>query len=238
MSEISKGPSVELFLEKCKVILEVSRVYQASSQSLLPSADEAGVPSPRVPTFHEQWYAESELTMLEAAVRFIRPLPGAIVEIGCLEGRSTAVIANACYPESVVAVDTWRGSSSEDPGHVTVRIARERDVFATFRDNMRVLTRGNVVPECTDSTDFLQRMEGPIKFCHIDAAHDYATVWETIGRVLPRLVACGVLFGHDYEAAHAGREDLQGGVQRAVCELLPDHVARGNTWWYVHMKRP
>jgi hypothetical protein len=54
--------------------------------------------------------------------------------------------------------------------------------------------------------------------------------------VLPRLVEGGILFGHDYENANIGRADLQGGVQRAVQELLPRHAARGNNWWYVHTK--
>jgi hypothetical protein len=95
------------------------------------------------PVFHEQWYLETELAMLEAATRLVKPLHGAVIEIGCWEGRSGAVIANACYPETLIAVDTWVGSLSEHPEHDTVRIARVRDVFAVFRANMQRLTCGN-----------------------------------------------------------------------------------------------
>jgi hypothetical protein len=236
--EISKGQTTEMFLRKCEEVLEgQGRLPQTLSQR---ATNPGGKDSPsisRVPVFHEQWYTDSELTMLDAAVRFIRPLQGAIVELGCWEGRSTSVIANACFPETVVAVDTWRGSSSEHPEHETVRIARERDVLSIFQENMRVLTRGNVAPKRLEATEFLRQCGGPIKFCHVDAAHDYKTVMATLEGLLARLVPGGVIFGHDYESAHSAREDLSGGVQRAVRELLPEHVSKGNNWWYVNMKR-
>jgi hypothetical protein len=188
------------------------------------------------PIFHEQWYSESELARLDAAVRFVRPLQGAIVEIGCWEGRSTATIANACYPEPVVAVDTWLGSLAEGEQHETVRIARERDVFAIFSENMRAATRGNVVPKRKDAFEYLRIAQHPIKFCHLDASHDYRSVRDELTAVLPRLVPGGVLFGHDYQSAHAKRGDLEGGVERAVKELLPQHLAFGNNWLYVNVR--
>ncbi len=193
--------------------------------------------SEAVPIFREQWYSEPELAMLETATRFVKPLDGAIVEIGCWEGRSTMVIANACYPEVLIAVDTWAGSSSEHPNHDTVRIARARDVFAVFRANMQIATRGNVDLHRSEAITFLKSWQAPIKFCHIDAAHDYDSVRETIELLLPRLVPGAVLFGHDYQSAHAGRADLNGGVERAVRATLPAWVTRGNNWYYVHMQR-
>ena len=234
--EISKGHTVGMFLEKCREVLGQLTPPFTSQNTLdwLPSlkGDSTAVHSSR-PVFHEQWYAEGELTSLEAAVRFVKPLDGAIVELGCWEGRSTAVIANACFPEVVTAVDTWQGSLSESPTHETVRLARERDVFATFQENMRILTSGNVAVQRVNALEFLSRTTAPIKFCHIDAAHDFVSVKETLRCLVPRLVAGGILFGHDFQSAHAGRRDLDGGVERAVRETLPYFVARGNTWSYV-----
>ena len=46
--------------------------------------------SDTAPVYNEQWYSESELAMLEAAAAFVKPLIGAIIEIGCWEGRSAA----------------------------------------------------------------------------------------------------------------------------------------------------
>jgi predicted O-methyltransferase YrrM len=188
------------------------------------------------PVFHEQWYLETELAMLEAATRFVKPLPGAVIEIGCWEGRSAAVIANACYPEVLIAVDTWEGSLSEHPEHDTVRLARARDVFAVFRANMQHLTRGNFECHRLEANTFLKGWKAPIKFCHIDAAHDYDSVRETIELLLPRLIPGEVLFGHDYQSANAGRDDLNGGVERAVRATLPGWVTRGNNWYYVNME--
>jgi hypothetical protein len=187
------------------------------------------------PAFHEQWYLESELAMLEAATRFAKPLQGAVIEIGCWEGRSAAVIANACYSDILIAVDTWAGNVTEHPDHETVRIAKVRDVFATFIANMQRATRGNFECHRSEAIALLKGWTAPVKFCHIDAAHDYDSVRETIELVLPRLVPGAVLFGHDFQSAHAGRDDLCGGVERAVRETLPARVARCNNWYYVHM---
>ncbi len=194
--------------------------------------------SDTAPVYNEQWYSESELAMLEAAAAFVKPLIGAIIEIGCWEGRSAAVIVNACYLEVLIAVDTWAGSISEHPDHDTVRIAQARDVFAAFSANMQSATRGNLDCHRTESVAFLRSWTAPIKFCHIDAAHDYDSVRETIELFLPRLVPGAVLFGHDYQSAHAGRVDLNGGVERAVRARLPAWVTRGNNWYYVNMQSP
>jgi predicted O-methyltransferase YrrM len=235
--EISKRHTVGLFLDKCREVLsrppEVSGVRNASGISRTP--DNRSDATSACPIFHEQWYAESELALLEGAVRFVRPLEGQIVELGCWEGRSTAVIAKACRPETVLAVDTWRGSCSEGAEHETVRLARTRDIFAIFQENMRVLGYGNVTAQRMDVAEFLRQQTAPIKFCHIDAAHDYPSVRDALEYLLPRLVRGAILMGHDYQTAHEGRSDLQGGVQRAVRELLPRHAARGNNWWYVHL---
>jgi hypothetical protein len=72
----------------------------------------------------------------------------------------------------------------------------------------------------------------PVKFCHIDASHDYNSVHRTIAALLPKLVPGGILCGDDFESAHAGRHDLGGGVERAVRELLPGFEVSGNFWWW------
>lgn len=231
--EISKGDTVDLFLTKCREVL----AGPPRKTFIEPAPEPRAAVAPAVPpraVFHEQWYAESELKLLGEAVAKTRELPGQIVEIGCWEGRSTAVIANGCFPERVVAIDSWEGCTAQGPDHETVRIARERDVFAIFEANMRALTNGNVSPLRGDAFEFLRQTTEPIKFCHIDASHDYPSVRETLELLLPRLTPGAVLFGHDYQSAHAGRDDLQGGVQRAVREVLRNHTSVGNTWSYVH----
>jgi SAM-dependent methyltransferase len=182
--------------------------------------------------FHEDWYSAEQLATLVQVSRLTRSLGGTIVEIGCWEGRSTSALANACHPETVWAVDTWLGNIDEDPDHPSVRAARARDVYATFLQNVAALTRGNVQPIRADCHAFLASHPLPVKFCHIDASHDYSSVERTIAALLPLLVPGGVLCGDDFLFAHAGRTDLQGGVERAVRELLPGFDSVGNFWYW------
>jgi hypothetical protein len=181
-------------------------------------------------TFHEQWYADSQLHVLAQTYERTRGLSGAVLEIGCWEGKSAVTLARTCYPEILVAVDTWKGNMDEDPQHPSVLLAGQRDVYATFLDNMKTLTRGNFNPVRQDCHEFLAGFVEPIKFCHIDASHDYASVRRTIEALLPKLVPLGVLCGDDFLSAHAGRADLDGGVERAVRKLLPKFEAVQNFW--------
>ena len=71
------------------------------------------------------------------------------------------MIANACYPEILIAVDTWGGSLSEHPEHDTVRIARVRDVFAAFRANMQRVTCGNFECHRLEAITFLKGWTAP-----------------------------------------------------------------------------
>jgi beta-1,4-mannosyl-glycoprotein beta-1,4-N-acetylglucosaminyltransferase len=180
--------------------------------------------------FHEDWYADDQVLRLAAACERTRGLPGAVLDFGCWEGRSTIAIANACNPEPVIAVDSWAGYANQHPKHETVQLARERDIFAQFARNVETLTAGNVRPERRDAHDFLAEWDGPVKFAHIDASHDYASVRRTIEACLPFVVPGGILCGDDYLTAGMGRGDLDGGVERAVRELLPGFDHTHNFW--------
>src|SRR6516165_6831628 len=96
--------------------------------------------------FHEDWYPETQLSLLAEVYDRVRLLEGAVLEIGCWEGRSTAALARACYPTTLLAIDTWMGNINEDANHPTVQAARDRDVFAIFLANMKALEIHNVSP--------------------------------------------------------------------------------------------
>ena len=123
--------------------------------------------------FNENWYSDDQLANLVKLYDAARPLSGSIIEIGCWEGKSTVGLANTCFPEILVAVDSWAGNTAEEDNHLTVQILKERDVFQTFQNNINTLTKGNVSIQKSDCFDFLATFHGTIKFCHIDAAHDY-----------------------------------------------------------------
>jgi len=182
--------------------------------------------------FHENWYSDEQCQALFNAYGLARELIGDVVEVGCWEGRSTSVLANACYPEPLHAVDTWQGNVDESPDHPTVALAKQRDVYRTFLKNMKSLTLGNVKPHVMRSRDFFARQVKPIKFCHIDASHDYGSVKTDIEGARKHLLPMGVLCGDDFLSASARRHDLQGGVERAVRELLPGFKTAGNFWYW------
>ena len=184
--------------------------------------------------FRENWYPDEQLTLLVQACNVARERQGSILEIGCWEGKSTVALANACYPETLIAIDSWEGNATEGEDHPTVEALAERDVFAAFLANIEEQTQSNVDVRRQDCFEFLGRFDESVKFCHIDAAHDYESVKRTIELLRPRLVDGAVLCGDDYASAHAGREDLDGGVQRAVDELLPGRGASGNFWYWLN----
>ncbi len=183
--------------------------------------------------FNEDWMSEDQVEILRRLIEMAVPKPGRCIEIGCWEGKSTVGLANAVYPERLIAVDSWEGNLTEGANHETVQILKQRDVFGTFRSNIDTLTKGNIEIVKSDCFDFLEKWKEPVKFCHIDAAHDYASVRRTIELLLPWLVPGAIVCGDDYLSAHVGRDDLGGGVQRAVREILPDHVNQGNLWIWV-----
>jgi beta-1,4-mannosyl-glycoprotein beta-1,4-N-acetylglucosaminyltransferase len=180
--------------------------------------------------FHENWYPDDQILRAVDAYERTRSLHGAVVEIGCWEGRSTIALANACHPEPLIAVNTWAGSAAEHVDHVTVRLARQRDVFSQFEKNTRLLTGGNIVPARRDAHDFLADWSGPLKYVHLDASHDYRSVKRTIEACLPFVVPGGVICGDDFQSADLSRVDLEGGVERAVREVLPGFEHTHNFW--------
>jgi len=187
--------------------------------------------------FTENWYSDGQLVDLCRLYDEVRDVPGLIVEFGCWQGKSTVALANACYPDRVRAVDHWRGNIDESPENATVALARERDVYAEFVENIRMYTKGNVDVFRMDWRSFIKelgpRPQNAIKFCHIDASHDYPSVRDNIAAVLPLLASRAVLCGDDFQSASSERFDLHGGVERAVRELLNGFRSNGNLWYWM-----
>ncbi len=187
--------------------------------------------------FNEDWYSNEQCIELAKLVSSIKHLEGDIIEIGCWEGKSTTYIANTCYPENVICNDTWRGNIDEGivtgVKHSSTEIAESRDVYSRFIDNMNTLTKGNYIVKKMDCHDFMESYTRPIKFLHIDASHDYESVYKSIKMALPLIIDGGILCGDDFLSANMGRMDLQGGVERAVRELLPGFGNKGNLWYWI-----
>lgn len=184
------------------------------------------------------WYSDGQLTILRSVAASVVGLSGLCIEVGCWKGNSTITIAQTITDGMICAVDTWQGSVDESPDHDTVKMAQEKDIMSIFRTNMQDAGVGEkIVMFKNDWREFFVRFdkkfkEDGIRFLHIDGSHDYKSVYDNIAAALPYMVKGGVLCGDDIATAHRGRSDLEGGVERAVLELLPGYTQFGNFWYW------
>lgn len=178
------------------------------------------------PEFHEDWYSGEQALVVAELARHA-PDGGALVEIGCWEGRSAFVIAQAVAPRMLHCVDHWRGNEAEGDDHPATVAARERNVYGAFVHNTTVLTRHNVHEYVADWQAWITVWDKPIAFLHLDAAHDYQSVYDCLEAVKPHLVPGAILCGDD--AYHAD-------VARAVADALGEQVQvlGGRLWVYQH----
>lgn len=170
------------------------------------------------PRFHENWFAWHSQEALRQLVGRVGHLEGDVVEVGSWEGRSTVILARAVHPATVHAVDTWAGAESE-PDQQSA--AAERDVHAQFLANMAAFTDGNVEAHREPWETYFARVDRPIRFLHIDGAHDYDSVADNIRAALPKLVPGAVLCGDDH---------LHPPVTRAVADTVGAVETHATLW--------
>jgi len=187
--------------------------------------------------FNENWISNEQIIELCKLTNKVKNYEGAVIEIGCWEGKSTYNLANSIYPEILICNDTWLGNIEESKctgiKHMTEVILETRDIFGIFKDNMNTLTKGNYEIVKEDCIEWLTTYNKPIKFCHIDASHEYESVKKTIELLLPNIVKGGIICGDDFLNSNLNRTDLHGGVERAVRELLPGFININDLWyWY------
>lgn len=187
--------------------------------------------------FNEDWYSGNQCVELIKLVRQVSHLNGEVIEIGCWEGKSTICIANNCYPSNVICNDTWLGNVEESKltgiKHITEIILETRDVYSIFIKNMDFFTKKNYSVVKEDCLKWLQTFCQPVKFIHIDASHEYDSVLKTIQYILPNMISGGIICGDDFKSANMSRVDLNGGVERAVRESLPNFKNIDNLWYYI-----
>jgi len=188
--------------------------------------------------FNENWYSDAQINDLLHLLNNLKNIDGTIIEIGCWEGRSAVKLANACFPEILICNDTWLGNVEESKvtgvTNISELILKTRDVYAIFVNNMNTVTQKNYKIVKEDCITWLKTFDGLIKFIHIDASHEYESVFETIKLVLPKMVKGGIICGDDYLSANISRTDLHGGVERAVKESLPGHKNINNLWYFIN----
>lgn len=172
------------------------------------------------PKFTEDWFGKGKAKRLLEALRCCTG-SGSIIEVGSQEGRSTIMLANQCYPELVHSIDHWQG----DIGNPKMAVlAAERNVYATFIDNMNVATKGNYVVHRMSwrAVNWLEL--APIKFLFIDGDHTYEEVFDNIKVALPLFCNGGVIAGDDYRKL---------GVEKAVRSVFGNvNHGKNSEIWY------
>ncbi len=177
------------------------------------------------PVFHEDWYSGGQALYM---AQLAREAPeGAIVEIGCWEGRSTIVLAQMVAPRVVHCVDHWQGNADEGDDHPATIAAQERDVYGTFINNINRCTAGNIERHPVSWQSWIASLSAQyeadpiwyghpsIAFLHLDAAHDRKSVADCLTAIKPFLVPGAILCGDDAydERVRAGVLDVFGEIE-------------------------
>ena len=182
------------------------------------------------PEFHEDWYSGPQALYVGQLAR--KAPEGAIVEIGCWEGRSAIVIAQMIAPRTLHCVDHWQGNIDEDADHESGKIAAERDVLGAFVGNMDTCTAGNWTHYVMSWQEWIAgddawwhgKRPDKIAFLHLDASHDRASVRDCLLAIKPFLVEGAILCGDD-----AFDERVVAGVR----DVFPDAEVIGERLWRV-----
>lgn len=174
------------------------------------------------PTFHEDWMSGGQALYLGQLARHAPD--GAFVEIGAWEGRSAITLCQMVAPRIVTVIDHWRGNTDEGERHESTQIAKERDVFVTFRENMLRCTGGNYVIRRQSWQRAMATWDAPIAFLHLDASHDRESVRDCLIAVKPYLVDGAILCGDDAYAES---------VRLGVADVFPTADVIGGRMWMV-----
>jgi len=156
-----------------------------------------------------------------------------VAEVGVWMGRSIIYLAQECKrlgkQVKIIAVDNFKGEEDQEIQQVAVKKAGG-SIFKTFEANLERCGVADMVETWIgDSVEESVEIENStLKFCFIDAAHDYHSVKRDIAAWLPKMLPNGILAGHD--AQHDE-------VRKAVLEIFPNAVIAGPIWLWTSATR-
>ncbi len=133
------------------------------------------------------WLTSHEANFLRKAARYVRVLPGVIVEIGSFHGKSTIQLATA--KQTVYAIDPHKGEYSG---------GKTTSTESSFRANLRAAGVNDIVrPVVKTSRQAAQGWNEPVKLLFIDGLHDYPHAREDYALWSQHLVDGGIVAMHD-----------------------------------------
>jgi MMP 1-O-methyltransferase len=144
------------------------------------------------------WLTPHEGEFLEKAATLLKPIRGAIVEIGSYCGKSTIWLAQS--GETVYAVDPHKGDVSGGKTKPTQK------VFLKNLKDAGVDTR--VRPIIQTSKSAAREWNKPVKFLFIDGLHDFEHASEDFSLWSPFIVGGGMIAMHDAFCGWEGAGDV------------------------------
>lgn len=127
-----------------------------------------------------------------------------VIEIGAFKGRSSAVLAHACYGK-VYSIDIWDNNTySPDTFDAQDGYATSKDNCLAYRlwmDNMRSFGMSERIVPMIGNSHWLERYFKPISvdMVFVDGDHAEHMVLKDIQLYLPKLMDDGIMCGDDYD---------------------------------------
>ena len=163
----------------------------------------------------EGWFSPGDIAAYRSLYEQL-PVGSRVAELGVWQGRSLCSVADVILRKKlkIHAVDTFRGT----PGELDIVHDCNGKLRQRFESNLVQFGIANHVIIHVGSTECIaQEIDaGSLYLAFIDADHSYETVIADIKAWMPKIMAAGVLCGHDYSPSghdHAG-------VKQAVDELI------------------
>jgi len=127
---------------------------------------------------------------------------GAVIDLGCFEGRVSSYLANALPDKQVTCVD--------------------KVISDQLSKNMNHLTDGNYVSVESESIPFIAGLSQTIKVLHVNDSYDYEQTKDLLATALPKLEASHLICGYNWE---------EEGTRHAVTEVLGEVSVSGKLWY-------
>jgi SAM-dependent methyltransferase len=203
---------------RAKAGVDIPELARASPPKPAPSQAEAAGWLRAAMAIPGESYEPKLLAMIEICRR---APPGDIIEIGCLFGRTAALLAMLADHYDlgqILCIDPWATQSTEQ-GHAQLQAASEGFDWSSFRGifeiNVAPFARGRLNYRQAFSTDAAPlyspgcemetqtfgktRYEGAIGLLHIDGNHEYAHVAADARDWIPRVKPGGWIIFDDYQ---------------------------------------
>ena len=159
--------------------------------------------------FSEYLYDIGNLNKIRELCLSVNHLDGSVIDLGTFEGRCAINLANAIYPQNVIAVDQWKYSEPERI-HVSEQCVK----------NINALTNGNIILKEQDVFEFLENFENRIKFIQIDVRYESDFIAKCLELIRPKMIPGGIICGYDYANDHTR-------------EAVGDAHSSGRLWWKI-----